>query len=100
MIKAPCFPADPLPMPATAERITDGDWTKLALCAGRPDRGSWFPDDYSEEAVARAVAICRVCPVRVDCLTYVITNKQTDGVWGGTTPAQRGRMVRATRRGR
>jgi WhiB family transcriptional regulator, redox-sensing transcriptional regulator len=87
-------------MPATAHQITESDWTKLALCAGHPDRGCWFPDDYSEMEVARAVAICRVCPVRVDCLTYAITTKQSDGIWGGATPSQRRRMVRAARRGR
>lgn len=74
---------------ATAE-----DWTRLALCAGHPGRGWWFPADYHDDDAAKAVAICRACPVADECLSYAISTGQSDGVWGGTTPAQRSRVAR------
>ena len=70
-------------------------WTKQALCAGHPDRRAWFPEEYRSAGPARAV--CRVCPVRSECLTYAITTGQDDGIWGGTTPQERRRLRRAAR---
>lgn len=67
-------------------------WRKRALCAGHPERACWFPED--EEATARAIAICRVCPVRAECLTFAIDTRQSEGVWGGMTPYQRRRARR------
>jgi WhiB family transcriptional regulator, redox-sensing transcriptional regulator len=77
--------------------MTDVHWTKMALCAGHPERGCWFPDDYYSAATAKPVAICRVCPVQNECLNFAITTGQSEGIWGGTTPAQRRRIVRNER---
>ncbi len=80
-------------MPDIAEVTTDCHWTKLALCAGHPEKACWFPEDH--HTASRAIAICRVCPVRDDCLSFAIKTGQSEGVWGGTTPHQRRRMVRS-----
>ena len=69
--------------------MTDVHWTKMALCAGHPERGRWFPEDYYSAATEKPIAICRVRPVSSECLNYAITTGQPDGIWGGTTPSQR-----------
>ena len=33
--------------------------------------------------------VCRRCAVRTECLGYALDNNIIDGVWGGTTGAQR-----------
>lgn len=52
-----------------------------------------FPEPTDRAATARAVAVCRGCPVRAACLTWALANPALTeyGVWGGTTPAQRRR---------
>ncbi len=75
-----------------------GTWRDLALCASHPDRSRWFPDDDDQVDVAKAVAVCRVCPVHGECLDFAVTTGQSDGIWGGTTPSERRRMVRLERR--
>jgi WhiB family redox-sensing transcriptional regulator len=42
-------------------------WLSLAACRGRPTEW-WFPERGDLLARAVAVAICRRCPVRADCL--------------------------------
>lgn len=37
----------------------------------------------------QAIDICLQCPVRAECLAYAIKNYCSEGVWGGTIPAQR-----------
>lgn len=38
---------------------------------------------------ARAVALCRGCPIREACAQYALDNRDVKGVWGGTTAADR-----------
>ena len=77
--------------------MTEVHWTKMALCAGHPEKGCWFPDDYYSAATAKPIAICRVCPVRTECLNFAITTGQPEGIWGGTTPSQRRSLLRKER---
>jgi WhiB family redox-sensing transcriptional regulator len=72
-----------------------GTWRDLALCAGYPDRDAWFPDHPDDKA--KAIAICRVCPVRAECLDFAIATGQSDGIWGGMTTYQRRRILRMER---
>ena len=52
------------------------------------------------EAAVKAKAICRTCPVELDCLDYVLqtvtTSSVDHGIWGGTTPTQR-QHIRTTK---
>jgi WhiB family redox-sensing transcriptional regulator len=68
-------------------------WRRLALCAGHPDRAAWFGD--FPEQTDRAVAVCRACPVRQPCLSHALDNEEMLGIWGGTTPRERRRMIRS-----
>jgi WhiB family redox-sensing transcriptional regulator len=67
-------------------------WRRLALCAGHPDRAAWFGD--FPEQTDLAVAVCRACPVRQPCLSFALDAREMLGIWGGTTPRERRRLIR------
>jgi WhiB family transcriptional regulator, redox-sensing transcriptional regulator len=65
------------------------DWMRDALCTEvGPD--PFFPDPYTQPRDAKRV--CARCPVQAPCLEYALETNQPDGVWGGTTPADRRRL--------
>ncbi len=64
-------------------------WMKQGACVGKD------PKLWSGKACANAVAICRACPVRVDCLAYAIHENITEGTWGGMSARQRLRYLRS-----
>ena len=68
-----------------------GTWTDQAACRGT-DTEIFYPVTPDEEA--EALSICATCPVRAQCLDYAIRNRETYGIWGGTTPDQRRRIRR------
>lgn len=73
--------------------ILDGPWRDAAACARRPDV-DFFPSPDDAEGIARAVAVCAGCPVADECLSFAIETNQPDGIWGGTTPAERVKLRR------
>ncbi|TQJ92301.1 WhiB family transcriptional regulator [Streptomyces sp. SLBN-31] len=68
-------------------------WRLQALCVGE-DPEMFFPLAETERATARARAVCRQCPVLLDCRDWAIRHGETDGVWGDTTASQR-RAIRS-----
>jgi hypothetical protein len=82
------------------------DWRTVGLCAPPADTipspdhvARWFPLGYYRgaelvPAAAAAVAICRKCPSQAPCLKWAMDHKEPDGIWGGTTPQERGRKFR------
>ena len=68
-----------------------GPWTEQAACRGI-DTEIFYPTAPAEEA--EALSICATCPVRAQCLDYAIRNRETSGIWGGTTPEERRRRRR------
>jgi WhiB family redox-sensing transcriptional regulator len=71
--------------------VKKGTWTDSAACRGT-DTEIFYPANAEEEA--EALSICATCPVRAQCLDYAIRNRETYGIWGGTTPEQRRRIRR------
>jgi WhiB family redox-sensing transcriptional regulator len=75
-----------------------------ALCAEIDDPEVFFPVDEDAPkvegadpaGVARAKAICSMCPVRAACLWVGIA--EPIGVWGGLTTAERQDLARRSRR--
>jgi WhiB family redox-sensing transcriptional regulator len=65
-------------------------WVLKALCL------STDPDDLfvSGKAQRRATAICRHCPVVVECLADALDNQVEFGVWGGMTERQRRALLK------
>lgn len=57
-----------------------------------------WPDLFFEPAsVADAKAVCADCPIRLQCLEFAIKHNE-DGVWGGTTQAERQDIRKALKR--
>lgn len=67
-------------------------WRAQAACRGT-ETGVFF-----EQSHKAALALCAVCPVRAVCGD--VGAKEPFGVWGGTTPEQRGFVngIRTARR--
>jgi hypothetical protein len=53
-----------------------------------PDPAWWFLTDPGG-TYRPAKAICDVCPVQQDCLSFAVDNNEPDGMWGGLSPRQR-----------
>ncbi len=75
-----------------------GDWQPRALCRGNHSHLFFPPStferkDERERREARAKAICRVCPVKGDCLQSAIAIREPYGIWGGLTESERRDLV-------
>ncbi|TKS98941.1 WhiB family transcriptional regulator [Streptomyces lasalocidi] len=73
-------------------------WRDRAACVGE-DPEIFFPlsEGLAAGADARAaLAVCRRCPVLLDCRTWAVEHGEDDGIWGATTAAQRRALRRAT----
>ena len=110
----------PIPrVPATARRrmaafvrivygAQDESWKMQAACRGHPNPDIFHPPksvgrprkDGSEPEtpttraraaiIAEAKAICRKCPVQVQCGVYSLRFRDRYGIWGAKTPRERG----------
>ena len=59
----------------------------------------WFSE--REEAgnnYRMAKTLCAMCPAMEACAKYALEAGETDGIWGGLTPRERGRMRAARQR--
>ena len=72
-------------------------WRHRAACGGQ-DTSWWFPDKTGAHnaTTARALALCRSCPVQTPCLTHAQDAPEYHGIWGGMTPEQRRGLRRRT----
>lgn len=62
-------------------------------CAADPE--AWWTSGNSVAAVelqVEAVEACSWCPVVGLCRDYALVADEREGVWGGTTPAERRRL--------
>ncbi len=64
-------------------------------CAGKDTR-LWFPEGGSNGA--KAIRVCRECPLVDACAAWSLRQPRLHGVWGGLTEADRDRMRRGTPR--
>ncbi|ADL71041.1 WhiB family transcription factor [Mycobacterium phage Halena] len=70
-----------------------------AVCKGVEDPDIFFPGvgGGGRKAIKQAKALCATCPVRVKCLDEALNwdrehpdyYDRTQGIWGGTTEAER-----------
>lgn len=70
-----------------------------AVCVDA-DPETFFPDPADHHGVEFAKSYCRRCPVAADCLQYALELDARFGIWGGTTPNQRGHREPGGKRGR
>jgi WhiB family redox-sensing transcriptional regulator len=77
------------PAPVRREERRRTSWADAAACKSMPT-ALWFaPDDTSQRI---ALALCRGCPVRADCLAAAVAEEAGQPRWGirgGRTAAQR-----------
>jgi len=71
-------------------------WRDSAGCRSVP-RSVFFPVNtrITSQETRAALAICRACPVRTECLNSAIDNREYYGIWGGTTESIRRPMIDA-----
>lgn len=78
----------------TSTALRPADWRDRAACRDLP-ADDFFPiappntDAYAEQAT-EALKACGTCPVRQPCHDFAVSTRQQWGVWGGTTPGERG----------
>lgn len=65
-------------------------WRDLAACRGI-DTEMFFSDAAADQNLAKSV--CAGCPSVTECRQWAIDAHEKSGVWGGTTPAERTRIV-------
>jgi WhiB family transcriptional regulator, redox-sensing transcriptional regulator len=70
-------------------------WRQRAACRG-VDPDIFYP--VTDEEADDAKAICALCPVEQACLEWALSNRESDGVWGGATERERRRIIRRRRR--
>lgn len=75
-------------------------WQLRSLCRGNHAHLFFPPSTFErkedrERREARAKAICKVCPVVVDCANYAITIREPFGIWGGLTEMERRELISA-----
>ncbi len=89
-----------LPVPAA----TIWDWQLQAACRGVDSSVFFHPDGercankVSREA--RALRVCRSCPVLQECRRHALAVEEPYGVWGGQTEDERAAVLRDRRRDR
>lgn len=59
----------------------DLDWMSQANCQGL-DPDLFFPPRGDRAALAEALAVCRGCEVRAECLEYALSLREDGGIWG------------------
>jgi len=70
-------------------------WQDQAACKGVTEHAIFFPQSDQpgwQARQAKALEICKACPVREECLNHAIENNELFGVWGGTTERGRKRL--------
>lgn len=79
--------------PDTTTRATEQalEWQGRSACR-TADPELFFPEADSR-STHEAKRICAGCPVRVECLTAAIANREDHGVWGGLTERERRRAL-------
>ncbi|HZD68070.1 MAG TPA: WhiB family transcriptional regulator [Actinomycetes bacterium] len=63
-------------------------WEKDAACRGTPTE-VFYPQPRTARSASPAKRICRGCPVRESCLRFALACGDRQGIFGGTTPAER-----------
>lgn len=69
-------------------------WRAEAACR-EDDVETFFATD--DDSIDAALARCAACPVREVCLEHALDAREPYGIWGGTTEAERKRMIRRRR---
>jgi WhiB family redox-sensing transcriptional regulator len=77
--------------------VEDG-WQSQAACRGNHSTLFFSPSsaetkEAKDAREAEAKAICRDCPVRMDCLDFALYTREPYGIWGGLNETERRRHM-------
>jgi WhiB family redox-sensing transcriptional regulator len=80
-------------LPSGVSVLGPEDFDQAACRESDPDM--FFPKEHrtSREQIAAAKAVCARCPVRDRCLRESLRWGDVEGVWGGSTAAERRAML-------
>ncbi len=83
---------------STLEYFFDTDrqihsWREIAACNDRVDV-DFFPVAEAAADASAAKEVCAGCAVADECLQFALETNQPDGIWGGTTFAERRKLRR------
>lgn len=70
------------------------DWTAKAKCKSHTT-SVFYPEIGDTSTTQRAIAICKTCSVRAECLAHAINSEETFGIWGGLTYRVRSRIAKS-----
>lgn len=80
---------------------TGDGWQDRAACRDEDDPDDWFAHGNTDKA-NEALAVCRRCPVRRECLTAGLSlfddSRFMFGIWGGVHQTDRARALRRAKR--
>lgn len=74
-------------IPRLVHPVTEERWMIDAECRSHPP-DMWFPPKGDAGIGLAAKAVCAVCPVNVECLTFAVKHNEV-GIWGGLTAHER-----------
>lgn len=79
--------------PATSVKCgqLDEEWRTESACRQGHDPEIWYPTNPHDSWLG--VAICKTCPVAMECLRYALAHNERYGTWGGFTEWQRSRKL-------
>ena len=98
---------DQLPVPPKRVEWTTAGWVAYMPlpvsgdhqpCRAHPE--DFYAEEHdrassSTEKWKRAMSSCMACPDRVPCAEYGLAHSRDFGIWGGTTPKDRKRILKA-----
>jgi WhiB family transcriptional regulator, redox-sensing transcriptional regulator len=76
------------------------EWRGAGACLSA-DPELFFPVAVGSAAgrhTSRALQICNGCRVKRQCLDFALEHREENGIWGGTTPEERLRVLRQRNR--
>ncbi|SNR62460.1 WhiB family transcriptional regulator, redox-sensing transcriptional regulator [Haloechinothrix alba] len=82
-----------LPTPVTE----NWDWQRFGACRDMASEVFFSPEHerggVRKQRTEHAKAVCRSCPVLVDCRSYALRAGERYGVWGGLDEAERKKLI-------
>lgn len=84
------------PAPETLVLGEKTAWTAKGKCVGE-DPEKWFAEEGSSD-YSEAKALCKACPVQLNCAKYARETGQVFGIWGGENGSDLNDPQRGARR--
>lgn len=80
-----------------APLIQHYEWQEKAKCREVDPELFYLPyglrQNNKQKRINEAKAVCKQCPVISECLQFALSTEEPFGVWGGTSPEDRKRIL-------